>query len=155
MVKLTARKDAMLAYDVKTATEHRQRWAAAVVKTWDFRGYIGEIPDDIDRPGLHPENVFDFHDGLRLIVSQDLYDVGEHLHVSASLRPGSPLYQKVERGKMKVPDFALLVRNRVQFVGGADVTLCYLTEEKGVPHFFEPELPRRLWPIKGLLLPQG
>jgi hypothetical protein len=131
----------MLDYDAKPALEHRTRWAAAVAKVWDMRGRTGEVSEDEDRPGTHPENLFDFHDGLRLVVSTDRFDFGTYLHVSASARPDSKVYAALQRG-MTLDAMIKLVCERVYFVsGGRRVTFEFLTPEKGVPHFYDPPLP--------------
>jgi hypothetical protein len=134
----------MIAYVSRSATEHRTRWAKAVEKVWDwaaFDGWSGEIPDTVDRPGIHDENVFDFHDGLRLIASMDRYgERGTYLHVSASFKPESPLWEKVRSGKVDRDAALKLIQERVLFISGVSVTFGYFTPGKQVPHFFYPPL---------------
>lgn len=42
----------------------------------------------IDRPGLHRENVFDFEDGIRLIISKDRTSGRLYIHISGSSTKG-------------------------------------------------------------------
>jgi hypothetical protein len=136
-----------------SATEHRSRWSAAVLKLWDFRGFVGEIPETLDRPGLHAENVFFFHDGLKLIVSCDRYGVSSsadgatYLHVSASVEPESQAFKKVSSRCKTISEMieklSALVRERVRFIAGVDVALGYVTLPRGIPHFFNPPLGER------------
>jgi hypothetical protein len=129
-------------YHPLTATEHKVRWPKATARVWDFTDLVGECPPERDRPGLHPDNVFDFHDGLRLIVSTDKQVYGTYLHVSASAcERSSTIYRKIAAGKMSMEDFFALVRERVLFLSGVEVTLGFLTAGKGVPHFFHPPIP--------------
>jgi len=142
----------MLDYHPMTATEHRKRWAAATVKVWDFTNALtndrNELLGHVDRPGSHPEHVFDFFDGLRIIVSTDQYRHGTHLHVSASLHPGTKLAERFAKRKVDVDGLNRIVQERVQFVGGTDVTFAYVIPEKGVPHFYCPPLPEEI--VRGL-----
>lgn len=133
----------MIAYDIKTATEHRPRWPAAVAKVWNMNAvYDAAMADpNYNHPGARPENIFDFHDGLRLIVSMEQFDWGEHLHVSASVRPDSPLYRDVAKGRIDMVELTHRVINRVHFLGGPTVHFGFLTPGKGVPHYYHPPLP--------------
>src|SRR5262245_30169010 len=57
----------------------RDRYKKALVKIWETdKGFS-------DRPGLHREHVFDFEDGMRLLVSTDrMPDLEIITHISAS-----------------------------------------------------------------------
>lgn len=44
-----------------------------------------ENPDK--RPGIKQENIFDFEDGIRLIISRDVVKATEVIHFSASINP--------------------------------------------------------------------
>ncbi len=138
----------MLDYAPMSATEQRKRWPAAVAKEWDIPETTEAPPDDADRPGVHPEHVMDFWDGLRLIVSLDRFSFGVHLHVSASLRPRSALWTRAWKSKLKPGDLGDIVIERVRFLSGRNVTLCFITQEKGVPHFYDPPLPANVLPAE-------
>lgn len=116
--------------------EHRQRWPAAVVRIWDFRGIRQDDIPNIDRPGCHSENIFDFFDGLRLIVSMDRYDHGINLHVSASVREKTQLWRRLMRRSMTWAALDDLVRDRVQFLGGGPVAFSFAT--LSARHYYDP-----------------
>lgn len=44
---------------------------------------------DPDRPGVHRENVFDYEDGIRLIISKDRARGNLFIHISASSQKGN------------------------------------------------------------------
>lgn len=129
----------MLNFQPISATEHRERWAAALVKLWDFRG-TQTIGVDADRPSLHPEHIFDFHDGLRLLVSRDHYDFGEHIHIGAWISDRSPLFHKV--GKKKIDGQRLLdiIGERITFISGLTVQPNHVSQG-GVLNYYDPPLP--------------
>src|SRR4051812_27600601 len=58
----------------------RARFPAALEKVYD-RTDIGRGGD---RPGLHRANVFDTREGIRVIVSREVSDEKDMLHVSGS-----------------------------------------------------------------------
>jgi hypothetical protein len=59
-----------------------ERYPQALTTTYD----VEKIADGSskDRPGLHPENIFDFEDGIRIIVSTDLLEGNYYTHFSGS-----------------------------------------------------------------------
>ena len=87
----------------------------------------------ITRPGIIPKHVFDFEDGMRLIISRELYPDGVITHVSASwdLSVGPCPWKKLEDG---LEDML----NRFAELGGKKPKKAQLrvTAEKGVPHLF-------------------
>lgn len=125
---------------VMTSIEHRKRWAGAVARVWDF---MDNGLGSVDRPGMHQEHVFDFHDGLRLIVSTERLppDGIARLHVSASILAHSRLFDQVARKRMSRDGFVTLVRERVTFLSGRSATLCYWSSE-GIPHLYDPAMPQ-------------
>ena len=72
----------MLPFEPETEEELRARYLAAMTRVYDVTGFF-EMP--ADRPGLHREHVFDFEDGLRLIISREKRDKDVYLHWSASM----------------------------------------------------------------------
>lgn len=127
----------MLPPDPKSVDEHTARWPLAVADVWDYRG---ELPPDTDRPGLHPDHLFDFRDGLRLLVSTDRYDFGDFLHVSASCQPDSPIWHRVVRRELTRNGLLEEVRSIVLGIGGRAVSLGYWSEMRGIPHLFDPDI---------------
>lgn len=112
----------------------------------------------VDRPGVHRENVFDFHDGMRLIVSQDKYQFGTFLHVSGSVR-GSLMKKFCRSSKIDYMGIATAVHDRVMFLSGRHVTLGYFhgppTRPFMVAHCFDPPLPANAKPADGSFIPGG
>jgi hypothetical protein len=112
----------------------------------------------IDRPGVHRENVFDFHDGMRLIVSEDEYAFGKFLHVSGSVR--NQLFKRYYRkGDIDFTGIATAVHDRTLFISGRHVTLGYFhgppTHPCLVVHMFDPPLPAHVKPADGSVVPGG
>lgn len=127
-------------YKPLSATEQRQRWPAAVAHLFDWRGLEkAELIDRTgrDRPGLREECVFDFHDGLRWIVSTETHDFWQGVHLSASARPDSALWRKIRSGGLKPDAFVTLIVERVRFVSGLEMCLIGFTST-GIPHFTSP-----------------
>lgn len=81
-------------YDNKSTAEHRERYPRALEKLF----HTEDIARGGQRPGQCPENVFDWWDGLRLIISREWSDEKkEVLHLSASLRPDGKLFRKARQ----------------------------------------------------------
>jgi hypothetical protein len=85
---------ATLEFEPEAINEAAARFAAAI----DTEPYVaGEEP----RPGTQRRHVFDFPDGLRLIVSRDQYPapLGKRpmvgIHMSASMHDGQPLAKEI------------------------------------------------------------
>jgi len=69
----------------------RRRYPAAIVDIFDHQeGLPSALAGELRR--IDPVHVFDFEDGLRLIVSRERTLNGRlHLHLSASVEPGTPV----------------------------------------------------------------
>jgi hypothetical protein len=90
------------------------------------------------RPGETRRCVFDCEDGLRLIISRDLHDGLELLHVSASINPGSRLWNTLRDGRSGPDEFASLAEGRFRDISGDNepLDLALISPEKGIPHWF-------------------
>jgi hypothetical protein len=98
-------------------------------------------------PSQSARQVFDFDDGLRLIVSREFWsERGKVLHLSASIKERTPLYEEL-RKKVKTvgtdameEHFRELAESRYQLLSGDTREFCFAgnSEEKGVPHWFLP-----------------
>jgi hypothetical protein len=111
------------------------RYAAALVELYD-QGAIaqGQQP----RPGQQPQHVFDFPDGLRLIVSRERSPDGQTgVHLSGSLIPGTTLYQRLAQTDEVVNEFCTIICARWQELANSTRTpgLVALSDDEGVPHF--------------------
>lgn len=96
--------------------------------------YATETALPLDQtPGSKPEHLFDFTDGVRLIISRDILNGAEVIHLSASAVP--EIYTGPFDGlllkTMKKHFFELSgVSRGLVFVG--------LTKESGIPHWYVP-----------------
>jgi len=98
-------------------------------------------------PGEVAANVFDFDDGLRLIVSRERLPEGvETVHLSASIRPGSRMAAEVERQvARRDPEhvasahkrWAAGIPERFRQLAGDGFRLLFVGfSDKAVPHWY-------------------
>lgn len=78
----------MLDWEPQSLEELRARYPAALE-------YLYVIDPLQNKPnaesGLRTANVFEFKDGMRLVVSREQFQNWQYLHVSASANPHSPI----------------------------------------------------------------
>ena len=82
----------MLAREPEPLETMQARYPLAIAEAFDPEALmLGTAP----RPGEMRAHVFDFDDGLRLIISRDMIggSIGSPIHVSASINPLSKLYE--------------------------------------------------------------
>ena len=92
----------------------RARWPEALRFTVDA-GKIKENPDKAYIPSQHRRHVFDFDGGLRIIVSRDICNDDEMLHVSASAtKEWADQWPTLRDVLMRITD-------AIQSIGGKDV----------------------------------
>lgn len=80
----------MLPFEPELEESLKARYSDAVREPVDIER-LGKNPED--RPGLKRKHVFDFFDGLRLIISKDSSGSVTALHVSASMFPSNNFSQ--------------------------------------------------------------
>ena len=124
----------MLPFEPEPGFQLEQRYKDAVEKIYP----LAEM-DGPDRPSLNRKHVFDFQDGLRLIISREKYDNGEIvLHWSAS----------VDEKHLKEDEFADLsqfmkfVMEHMAELWGyvkVDGRVLVKSTDKGIFHFFLKE----------------
>ena len=114
-----------------------------------FREALGPVYDEEEqrlgtaaRPGELPRHVFDFPEGVRLIVSRlRLAKDGRILtHFSASVRPGSAFERSFLASASPGMARAVLVLGRLsalyaELAGGVVTTRCMGIAVGGIPHF--------------------
>ena len=103
----------------------------------------------IYRPGQHRRHVFDFNDGVRLIISRDEFDPmrntdGVVLHISASFEPHTAMYHRLEtlvrkQGVLKMKDrFVEMITELFRILTGYKISVApvWTDSGKGIPHWF-------------------
>jgi len=111
----------------------KARFMAALGRVYD----VAKIVDhESDRPGQHRENVFDFEDGVRLIISAESFDGSMFFHVSGSHQSGSlrgkPLFEDILN---KVSELHGVITGESALVTETDAGVVHLVlriEEKSV-----------------------
>lgn len=112
----------------------KQRFADAVKDVYNVET-IAANPGD--RPGQKEQHIFDFEDGIRLIVSRDRFKEKEVLHFSASVFEG----YDIEAGlhpRLYLAKFLGECTAHITELSGCktdDVVLVAITKDKGVPHW--------------------
>lgn len=117
-------------------TALRARFALALAATIDAEAVEAGL---VDRPGQQRQHVFDFLNGLRLIVSRDRHPDGtRYLHVSASAFGLTEA--QIRSGVLEPPGFLALVRAAYRELSDDRRELPLVGfSEKGVPHFLRAE----------------
>lgn len=132
----------MIAYDPQPLDQLRARYFEALKPLVDVAAVMA---DENLSPGKRDLHVFDFEDGLRLIVSRDTNTGNVWLHFSASMRAGSPIERKlIRKARVSGGDAAALSLQKIaggRFVAISDEKLANWTfagfsRTKGVPHWF-------------------
>lgn len=118
----------MLPFQPETIEQLKARYPKALIKTW--------IPEDKpiengepSRPGLCRDNVFDFEDGIRLVISMDLMNDEVVQHLSGSFIEDIYKGQKKNALDQMARNFWKVsgIEKPLEFLG--------LTSGKGVPHW--------------------
>jgi hypothetical protein len=91
-------------------------------------------------PGQLRRCVFDCTDGIRLIISRDLQESRQTLHLSASAQEGSRIWNLIHSEMIGPHDFVPMVESRFREISGDDGPLDFggFSSGKGVPHWFRP-----------------
>ncbi len=120
----------------------RRRFPAAVAQYVDIESV--KLGTKL-HPGELRRHVFDFADGLRLIVSREDWGArGKVIHVSASSEHGSPLFKLLAASvdlagaAASIGTFIYGVKRKFRGLSGRDaaLTLDSISHEMGVPHLY-------------------
>lgn len=137
---MTDRSKPTLDYDAEPFAELRARYAAALEPVYDP---VKLIEGNYIRPGEQRRHVFDFTDGLRLIISRDVLDDLPVIHVSASVKPHTDLYRELATGLINIAAFNRLVDWRFRELDETrHLELLGVSDGKGIPHFIAMENAR-------------
>lgn len=116
----------MIQFNPQPLDELKKRFSIAMQKSWS----VEKVSENLNnRPGNKQENVFDFEDGIRLIVSRDSYKGKEVIHVSASFD------EKICKIKDISSALAKMYGNFVELSGIKTTPLYQFFSDKGVPHW--------------------
>ena len=110
----------------------QQRFLAALEVICDIqRIESGSTP----RPGTQRQHVFDWEDGVRMIISRDQLE-NRHVVVHLSASVNLSTYDVTRLGRLSPTSFVRLVEQHWKMLGGPPVTLEGFSPEKGVPHWY-------------------
>jgi hypothetical protein len=133
-------------YNAESIEALRSRYARALEHVYD----VAAIRDGAAiRPGEVAANVFDWSDGLRLIVSRERFEGGEvALHFSASFPRGCRLHRDVgkavaEKGPAEALRYFLAeaVARFAELSGDARTPVLIGQSDEGIPHWNIEEQP--------------
>lgn len=122
----------MIPFTPEPLTTLQRRFLAAFESICDVECVrAGTIP----RPGTQRQHVFDWDDGVRMIISRDRWGDGQVVvHLSASVNLAT--YDTTRRGRLSPKGFVRLVEQHWKTLGGPPVTLELFSPETGVPHWY-------------------
>lgn len=114
----------MLPFEPEPIESLRSRYAAALEKAYEA---TNAITDPSSTPGNNRSHVFDFEDGIRLIVSRDYYKAQQVTHVSASFNGSN---------KTNAKKFIEDARQCFLQLSGKDLPDRTFITANGIPHWF-------------------
>jgi hypothetical protein len=133
----------MLEFEPEPMAKLKERYPLAIKDIYDV---LAVHFNNMQRPGEKREHVFDFQDGMRLIVSKDkMPGKAPYVHFSASIIPGTSLEEHIVvfvQGKgleFSMNVFKEMAELRFADLGdiGDKQKIIFLgfSEQKGAPHF--------------------
>ena len=124
----------MLPFEPEPEKSLKARFQEALEDRFDMQ----QVEDGlIERPGLIRKHVFDFQDGLRLIVSNDKSGNNYYMHISASVD-----LSVSEHSFDDLQEFVSFVLGHVNRLNGKPITgaVRIMTTEKGIVHLMIPQV---------------
>lgn len=129
----------MLPFRSQTMAQNRARVREALAPLF----HVEDAERGGPMPGECPECVFDFTDGMRIVLSRECMPDGKILlHGSASAKPKSQCLSNwkgclsAAQAARIVRSFLDRVRGRLMEMTGKRFELAGFSEDKNVPHFF-------------------
>lgn len=125
----------MMKPDPQPVSTLRERFQDALAEVFDIESIrlgVGVRPSDCRKC------VFDFPDGLRLIVSKErMPDGALFRHFSASAHPGTTFYRWLAKQR-KLNRALKIIKHRYRELSGdeREAEFVGLSENKGVPHWY-------------------
>jgi hypothetical protein len=116
----------------------RERFPSALAEVVDIESVM--LGNEVI-PGKLRKHIFDFADGLRLIVSREAIPRwGVYLHVSASFDEHSENFAKVRTGQIGIQEFFHMALDRYHAISGDPSQLEFdHLSSRGIPHWKRPE----------------
>ena len=106
---------------------------------------VYDVMSDKLRPGINPNCVFDFEDGLRMIISKEKVKKKIYIHVSASFDDSDHTilyWELMEAGRLFGEDYCKLkfrriVENQFKKISNYHGEICFLgfSSTEGIPHW--------------------
>jgi hypothetical protein len=119
----------MIPFSPQPIDRLKERFKTALSKSYS----VSSVTDGkTERPGTKPEHVFDFENGIRLIISRDYHNGEEYIHVSGSFDPG--IYKR----KVGSP---LLIRMQMAYIEIRGEVIKFprpIYSKGGIPHWLIP-----------------
>jgi len=115
----------------------RSRYQAALIKVFDCR-----CGTPYPRPGQLRGHVFDFEDGMRLVISRErMSETEQRLHVSASFAPGTEIANRLDCRDLTTEQFLDLALETFARLSDDHGPLEFIdaTPERGIPHWRRAE----------------
>jgi hypothetical protein len=130
--------DGRLPFEPEPIASMRARYAAARKTLYVQEDVAAGL---VAPPSGFRAHVFDFEDGLRLIISRDRDPTGlVVIHLSASVVDDTPMYQHVCNGRIGMSEFFERVKIEWQTLSGSTLTPQLIgVSDKYVPHWIVPE----------------
>jgi hypothetical protein len=127
-----------LPFEPEPIASMRARYALARKPLYDQQAVANGL---VPAPSGFRQHVFDFEDGLRLIISRDRDPNGlVGVHLSASAQDGSHMHGAICRGEVGMPEFFDRVKLEWQTLSGStQLPQLIGISDKYVPHWIVPE----------------
>jgi hypothetical protein len=112
----------------------KDRFYDAIKRSFSVQKVIDKVEE---RPGSLPEHVFDFEEGIRIIISRDRYKEKEVIHFSASLL-GNYITDTRIPPRLQIAKFlgeATVLFAKLSGCKTSDVILIGFSDEKQIPHW--------------------
>ena len=125
-----------LPFEPQTLGDLKARYPAAIAEPFQIDRATMQVVGE--RPGEVRRCVFDGLDGMRLIVSREIFEgQAPYLHLSASIVEGESLWDLLRARTIDFDDFMVMALARFMALSGdqGPMGLAFVTN-KGIPHWY-------------------
>lgn len=123
---------------------HFMRYERATERLWEEKDF-----DQGDQPSRHEENIFDFGDGMRIVISRQLLPSGreghgdemeEFIHFTGAVTDTSKIMSELQAGKYNYDRVVSMISGRFLKISGLahseiNLQMTGISPESGSPHF--------------------